>query len=70
MTGILEPKQGKLELKQEKRSVNSPGNVAVYSTENITGTRGALSKLTGDFQGNSVSQQESDTACLPLVKNW
>jgi hypothetical protein len=69
MTLMLELKQGMLELKQEKRFVNSPENGAVYPTENL-GKREAPSKPIGDFQGNNVSQQESVTACLPLIHNW
>jgi hypothetical protein len=67
---MLELKQGMLELKQEKRFVNSPENGAVYLTENLIEKRGAPSKSIGDFQGKNVSQQETDTACLPLIHNW
>jgi hypothetical protein len=70
MTEILELKQGMLEVKQEKRFVNSPGNGAVNPTENLIEKWGAPSKPTGDFQGNTVIQQESETACLPLIQNW
>jgi hypothetical protein len=70
MTEILELKQGMPELKHEKRFVSLPGNGAAYPTENLIGKRGAPSKPTGDLQRNSVSQQESDTACLPLIQNW
>jgi hypothetical protein len=35
MTGILEPKQGILELKQVKQFLNLPGNVAFFPTENF-----------------------------------
>jgi hypothetical protein len=64
MTPMLGLKQGMLELTQMKRFVSSPGNGAVYPTESLIEKRGAPSKSTGDFQGNNVSQQESDTACL------